>query len=61
MRTIILLTISSIFMTLAWYRHLKYKDKTRRYGWQSWRVGALPLSNTASKRRPTGSDIMISL
>ena len=26
MRTIILLTISNIFMTLAWYGHLKYKD-----------------------------------
>ena len=26
MRTIILLTISNVFMTLAWYGHLKYKD-----------------------------------
>ena len=26
MRTVILLTISNIFMTLAWYGHLKYKD-----------------------------------
>ena len=26
MRTIILLTVSNIFMTLAWYGHLKYKD-----------------------------------
>ena len=26
MRTIVLLTISNIFMTLAWYGHLKYKD-----------------------------------
>ena len=26
MRTIILLTISNIFMTLAWYGHLKFKD-----------------------------------
>lgn len=27
MRTIILLTISNIFMTFAWYGHLKFKDK----------------------------------
>ena len=26
MRTILLLTISNIFMTLAWYGHLKYRD-----------------------------------
>ncbi len=26
MQTIILLTISNIFMTFAWYGHLKYKD-----------------------------------
>jgi len=26
MRTIILLTISNIFMTFAWYGHLKYKN-----------------------------------
>jgi uncharacterized protein (DUF486 family) len=26
MHTIVLLTISNIFMTLAWYGHLKYKD-----------------------------------
>jgi len=26
MQTIILLTISNIFMTIAWYGHLKYKD-----------------------------------
>ena len=26
MRTIALLTISNVFMTLAWYGHLKYKD-----------------------------------
>ena len=27
MTTIILLTISNIFMTIAWYGHLKFKDK----------------------------------
>ena len=26
MRTILLLTVSNVFMTLAWYGHLKYKD-----------------------------------
>jgi uncharacterized protein (DUF486 family) len=26
MQTILLLTISNIFMTIAWYGHLKYKD-----------------------------------
>jgi uncharacterized protein (DUF486 family) len=26
MRTIVLLTISNIFMTLAWYGHLKYRE-----------------------------------
>jgi hypothetical protein len=27
MRAAILLTISNVFMTIAWYGHLKYKDK----------------------------------
>jgi uncharacterized protein (DUF486 family) len=27
MLTIILLTVSNIFMTIAWYGHLKYRDK----------------------------------
>lgn len=27
MRTVVLLTISNIFMTIAWYGHLKFKDK----------------------------------
>jgi uncharacterized protein (DUF486 family) len=27
MKTIILLIVSNIFMTIAWYGHLKYKDK----------------------------------
>ena len=26
MQTIALLTVSNIFMTIAWYGHLKYKD-----------------------------------
>ncbi|GMU90459.1 MAG: hypothetical protein AMXMBFR49_26640 [Chlorobiota bacterium] len=28
MTTVVLLTISNIFMTFAWYGHLKHKDKT---------------------------------
>ncbi len=27
MKTVILLVISNIFMTIAWYGHLKYKSK----------------------------------
>ena len=27
MKTIVLLTISNVFMTFAWYGHLKYKNK----------------------------------
>ncbi len=27
MTTVVLLTISNVFMTIAWYGHLKYKDK----------------------------------
>ena len=27
MKTILLLTISNVFMTFAWYGHLKYKDR----------------------------------
>ena len=27
MKTILLLTISNVFMTFAWYGHLKFKDK----------------------------------
>ena len=30
MYTILLLTISNIFMTIAWYGHLKYKDSPLR-------------------------------
>ena len=27
MHTILLLTVSNVFMTMAWYGHLKFKDK----------------------------------
>lgn len=39
MKTVILLTVSNIFMTIAWYGHLKYMDKP--LGWViliSWSV-----------------------
>ncbi|MBI3799649.1 MAG: DMT family protein [Deltaproteobacteria bacterium] len=26
MKTVLLLTISNVFMTIAWYGHLKYKE-----------------------------------
>ncbi|MCI4627201.1 MAG: DMT family protein [Candidatus Magnetoovum sp. WYHC-5] len=28
MKTVLLLTVSNIFMTIAWYGHLKHKDST---------------------------------
>ena len=31
MKTVILLTISNIFMTFAWYGHLKYKNSPLRW------------------------------
>jgi uncharacterized protein (DUF486 family) len=27
-KTVVLLTVSNVFMTIAWYGHLKYKDKS---------------------------------
>ena len=41
MRTILLLTLSNIFMTFAWYGHLKYRKAPRSYliprsGWRFW-------------------------
>ena len=27
MKTVLLLTVSNVFMTMAWYGHLKFKDK----------------------------------
>ena len=36
-RTIILLAASNIFMTIAWYGHLKQKDIP--YGKRYWLVG----------------------
>lgn len=54
MRTIILLTISNIFMTFAWYGHLKYKNSPL---WIviliSWLIAFL---NIVFKSRPIGSD-----
>jgi len=51
MRTIALLTISNIFMTFAWYGHLKYRDvplfKVILLSWGS------RSSNTASRFPPT--------
>lgn len=53
MRTIILLTISNIFMTFAWYGHLKYRTSAL---WKvilvSWGIA---FSNTVSRSRRIGS------
>ena len=42
MHTILLLTVSNIFMTFAWYGHLKHKDSPF---WiailVSWRIGCV--------------------
>jgi len=35
MRTVVLLTISNVFMTMAWYGHLKYKTAPL---WQAIRI-----------------------
>ncbi len=49
MQTIALLTISNIFMTFAWYGHLKYKDSPL---WMaivvSWGIEVAPLLWTES-------------
>ena len=59
MHTILLLTVSNIFMTFAWYGHLKYKASPL---WivilASW---ALPSSSIASKCRRIASGITTSL
>jgi uncharacterized protein (DUF486 family) len=43
MQTILLLTVSNIFMTMAWYGHLKYIDSSlwavmvrERWGCMTW-------------------------
>ena len=41
MKTVALLTVSNVFMTVAWYGHLKYKDSSL---WKviliSWRIAS---------------------
>lgn len=58
MQTVVLLTISNVFMTFAWYGHLKFKDSPL------FTVilvsGGLPLSNIVFKCRPIGSAMVSS-
>jgi hypothetical protein len=55
--TILLLTISNIFMTIAWYGHLKYKDSPL---WIAILVSwGLPSSSTVSKYRPTDWALLV--
>ena len=52
MKTITLLVISNIFMTIAWYGHLKYKSKPLMLVILiSWSIA---LFDTSSKCLPTG-------
>jgi uncharacterized protein (DUF486 family) len=46
MRTILLLTTSNIFMTIAWYGHLKYRNATLWKGFQvpANRIGSYEFS-----------------
>jgi len=57
MWTIVLLTFSNIFMTFAWYGHLKFRQEAL---WKvilvSW---ALPSSSTCSRCRPTASALPV--
>ena len=63
MHTIVLLTLSNVFMTIAWYGHLKYKDTPL---WTailvSWGIAfvASRLWNIAFKYRQIGSVTIVS-
>jgi len=52
MTTVILLTLSNIFMTIAWYGHLKFKEVAL---WKVILISWASLSSSiASRCRPTG-------
>jgi len=55
---IILLLCSNLFMTVAWYGHLRFKEC--RLPASFWPVGASPLSNIASPSRRTVSQCVYS-
>jgi len=53
MKTVLLLVISNIFMTIAWYGHLKYRSKPLIWVILiSWAVRCLSISSSA--REPLG-------
>lgn len=57
-QTVLLLTLSNVFMTFAWYGHLKFKSAPLIVViLASW---ASPSSNTSFGCRRTGSDMGIS-
>ena len=49
-----LLTASNVFMTFAWYAHLKYQRSAPGSS-PRWRAGASPCSSTCCRSRPTAS------
>ncbi len=53
-KTILLLTISNVFMTFAWYGHLKICARSR-FSSPSPRAGASRFSNTSSRCRQIAS------
>ncbi len=58
MTTVILLICSNVFMTMAWYGHLKYKQHAL---WiVVWPAGSSLSRSTCSRFPPTGSDTGIS-
>ena len=52
--TTVLLVLSNIFMTFAWYAHLKELTPGRGT-WRRSRAGRSPCSSTCSRSRQTGS------
>lgn len=57
--TILLLIVSNIFMTFAWYGHLKLQEMKVISNWPLYAVilfrGLSPWPNTPSRCRPTAS------
>lgn len=57
--SVLLLVVSNIFMTFAWYGHLKLQEMKLISNWPLFGVillsGASPSLNTASRYRPTAS------
>lgn len=52
LQTLLLLLASNLFMTFAWYGHLKNLSAAPGMP-QLWRVGVLPCLSTSCRYRPT--------